>query len=161
MSATLNFDASAVAPASPMDPVPAGDYLVYISDSEMKPTAAGTGYYLQLTLDIIEGEFAGRKIFDRLNLDNPNQQAVEIAQRTLSAICHSIGVMQVADSAQLHDKPLIAKVVVKPPRGEYGPSNEVKGYKSASGGTPVPVRAQAPMPPPPPAAAAASRPWAR
>jgi hypothetical protein len=34
----------------------------------------------------------GRKIFDRLNLVNAEpDQAVEIAQRTLSAICHATG----------------------------------------------------------------------
>ena len=160
----LNFDATAVAPANPLDPVPAGDYTVCIVDSEMKPTSSGNGYYLQLTLEVLEGEFSGRKIFDRLNLDNPNRQAVEIAQRTLSAICHAVGVLQVQDSAQLHDKPLVAKVAVRAARGEYGPSNEVKGYKASSAGVSAPPRvpaaAQAAAATAP-AAAAASRPWAR
>jgi hypothetical protein len=164
MSTALNFDATQVAPANPLDPVPAGDYTVCIVDSEMKQTSSMNGYYLQLTLEVLEGEYAGRKIFDRLNLDNPNRQAVEIAQRTLSAICHAVGVMQVSDSAELHDKPLVAKVVVKPPRGEYGPSNEVKGYKASSAGVSAPAptqRPQAQVPPPAAASAGASRPWAR
>jgi len=34
-------------------------------------------------LDILDGQHKGRKIFDQLNLVNPNPTTVEIAQRTL------------------------------------------------------------------------------
>lgn len=161
--ATLQFDATTVQPNAPLEPVPSGDYLCMIVDSEMKPTSRGDGTYLQLTMEILEGPYQGRKLFDRLNLQNPNAQAVEIAYRTLSAICHAVGVMQVNDSAQLHDKPLIAKVALKPPKGEYGESNEVKGYKAVSGqGLVSPQRdARQPVPAQAAAPAAASRPWAR
>ena len=74
---------------------------------------------------MLEGPLAGRKLFDRLNLVNASAQTVEIAQRTLSAICHATGRLQVQDSAELHLIPMIADVTVKPPKNGYGESNKV------------------------------------
>jgi hypothetical protein len=39
---------------------------VVITDTEEKPTKAMNGSYLQLTIEVIEGQHAGRKVFDRL-----------------------------------------------------------------------------------------------
>jgi hypothetical protein len=51
---------------------------------------------------------------------------VEIAQRTLSAICHATGKMQVTDSEQLHLIPMLADVTVQPPKNGYGESNRIR-----------------------------------
>jgi hypothetical protein len=83
---------------------------------------------------VIDGQHKGRLIWDRLNLDNPNPQAVEIARRDLSAICRAVGVITPRDSTDLHDKPCEVKLTVRPAKGEYGPANEVKGYRASSGG---------------------------
>jgi len=159
-----NFDANSVAPATPFEILPAGKYLAQIIASEMRDTKAGDGSYLSLEMEILDGEYAGRKLFDRLNLNNPNATAVEIAHRTLSAICHATGQMQVADSDQLHFKPLVASVKVKPARGEYGPSNEIGGYEPANK-TPRPAAPRAATPssaaPATVAKAAGTMPWQR
>lgn len=132
--ALLNFDANTVAPSAPLEPIPAGWYNVSVVGSEMKPTKTQGNAYLELELQVIDGQYAGRKVFDRLNLHNTNAVAAEIAYRTLSAICHATGVIQVADSQQLHGIPLQAQVSLREGRTEgektYGPSNEVKGYKA-------------------------------
>ena len=127
--ATLQFDANQVEPQAPLEPVPSGLYTVMIVESDMKPTKAGDGQYLELVLQIIDGQYKGRKLWDRLNLFSKNQTAVQIAQSTLSAICHAVNVIQLQDSQQLHDKPLSAKVVYMPPKDGFGEKNEVKGYK--------------------------------
>ena len=94
-------------------------------------------------------------MIDRLNLNNPNQIAVDIAQRTLSAICHATGVMTPQHSSELHDKPLVVKVAVKAADGQYSASNEIKGYSSAkTNGAATAAPAAAP-------AAAAAPPWKR
>ena len=127
--AQLNFDASQVSPdTGTPDAVPAGLYSVLIDESEMKPTKDGNGAYLQLRLNIIDGEYAGRKIFDRLNIQNQNQVAQDIAFKRLSAIAHSVGVLHVQDSQQLHNIPLKVKVKVRAASGDYDASNEVKSY---------------------------------
>jgi len=130
-----NFNAAEVEPQGSFDPIPAGWYTAMIVDSEMKPTKNGTGEYLQLRLDVIDGDHQGRVLFDRLNLNNQNQTAVEIAQRQLSAICRAVGIMQPQDSSDLHDKPLRIKVTIRPAGNGYEASNEVKAYEPAQGGS--------------------------
>ena len=122
------FNAENVDPNAPRDPIPAGWYKAVIEATEEKPTKAQTGSYLQLTIQVIEGDHAGRKITDRLNLNNPNATAVEIAQRTLSSICRAVGVMTPRDSSDLMDKPMMVKVKVKPASGDYSASNEIDDY---------------------------------
>lgn len=124
-----NFDATQVDPATGFDPLPAGDYPVIIIDSGMKSTKNGAGRYLELTMQVIDGQFANRLIWDRLILEHTNAKTVEIAERQLSAICHAVGVLQVQDSTQLHDRPFTVRVkFVSDP--QYGGKNEVSSYKA-------------------------------
>ena len=132
--AELNFDSNDVEPTGNFEPLPIGEFLVVISASEMKTTKNGKGKYLQLTYDVIsEGEYKGRKVFDRLNLVNETEQAQEIAQRSLSAICRCVGVLHPKNSEELHDKPMVIKVGIRPASGEYQASNVVKGYSRTDG----------------------------
>ena len=161
------FNAAEVPPSDDFSALPAGDYRVIVEDSEMKQTKAGTGQYLQLTYNVLDGQYAGRKLWDRLNLVNPNSTAVEIAQRSLSAICHATGVINLTDSAQLHGKVLVAKVGMQ----KDSDRNEIKGYKKADGSaiaavnaaTPAPAAPAAPAPQPAAQTAPAGNrpPWAQ
>lgn len=142
--AQLNFNAAAVQPASAFDPIPAGWYPAQITESEMKPTKDGSGAYLALTFTILGGQYANRKIFGRLNLQNRNPVAVEIAEQQLSAICHATGVIQLQDSSQLHGIPLDIKVKVRAADGTYEATNELSGFRAlqqaapaVGGGAPV------------------------
>ena len=120
------FDASSIEPSTGYDVLPPGKYLAQIVASEMRVTKDGLGQYLYLEVDILDGQYAGRKLFDRLNLINANPDAVQIAQRTLSSICRAVGKLQVSNSEQLHLIPLIADVRVRPPKGMYGESNSIR-----------------------------------
>jgi len=152
------FDANAVEPAEAFEPIPAGWYKAIIAESEEKPTKAQTGSYLQMKLQVIEGPMAGRVVFERLNLNNPNSIAVDIAQRALSAICRAVGVMTPRESSELHDKPLMIKLAVKPAEGAYGASNEVKGYEAANAAKAPTAASPAPQQA---TAGASSPPWKR
>lgn len=131
-----HFDATQVAPQEDFAPLPTGEYVAQIVDSDLKPTKNGNGHYLELTLQVTEGEGKGRKVWARLNLDNPNPKAVEIAQRELSAICHAVGKMQVRDSQELHYKPLVIRVEFVPADGvkTTRDTNEIKAWKAIAGG---------------------------
>lgn len=135
--ATLNFNASNVEPATAYEILPKGKYLCVAIASEMKPTKNNTGEYLQITFEIVDGEHKGRKIFERLNIRNVNKTAENIAQQTLSALCRAVGVMQLTDSIQLHDIPVMLDISVEEGKGEYGPQNRIKGYMPASTQAPV------------------------
>ena len=130
--ALIDFNAEEVEPQSDFSPLPVGNYTVVITQSEMKPTKTGNGQYLQLVLQVVEGEYKNRLIFDRLNIQNPNSVAQQIAQKALSSICRAVGVMHPKDSEELHDKPFSVKIGIRPASGEYGESNIVKGYSSLS-----------------------------
>jgi len=134
MSNLAGFNAAEVEPSTGYDVIPAGEYEAIITDSEMKPTKNNNGSYLQLTFQLVGGQYDCRFVWARLNLDNPNEQAVEIAQRELSAICRAVGVMTPQDSSELHDIPLIIKVGIEPARGQYSESNSIKAYKSIGEG---------------------------
>lgn len=175
--ASLNepFDASNVEPAQAREILPPGKYLAQIIESEMKDTQA-SGKMLALTLEIQDGPHARRRIWDNLNLVNSNPKAVEIAQRTLSAICHAIGRMQVTDSDELHFRPMTVIVEVEPDSRDkhLAPDdlarryqNKVKGYGKPDGAPAVAPRpvASAPRPIPAPASQAVPAsnqpPWRR
>ena len=144
--ATLNgFDATKVEPSCGYDPIPEGKYLAIIVGSEIKPTKSGTGHYLELTFQLADGEYKGRRIWVRLNLDNPNRQAVEIARAELSAICRAVGVMRPQDSSELHNLPLSIRVVCKTREGTGDITNEIKGYERR-GAAPSTGRAPVAMP---------------
>ena len=132
-----NFNAEDVEPSTGFDPIPAGWYDAMIVDSEMRDTKAGTGQYLQLRLDVINGDYVNRVLFARLNLTNTNQTAVDIAQRELSAICRAVGVMSPQDSIDLHDKPIKIKVAIRPARDGFEANNDIKAYAAADSSTPA------------------------
>jgi hypothetical protein len=130
MADLRGFNAHTVEPNESFDPIPAGEYLCVITNSEDKPTKAGTGSYLELEFEVLDGPYKGRKLWDRLNLANPNELAVKIARATLSAICRAVGVMEPKDSCELHDLPLLVKVRVEKRPDTDEPANVIKGYRS-------------------------------
>jgi len=128
MANLSGFDANRVEPSTDYDPLPAGKYLAVITESEMKPTKAGTGQYLQMTFEILDGQFKGRKVWARLNLANSNDMTVKIAQAELSAICRAVGVLAPNDSVELHNLPLVIAVKCKKRDDTGDVTNEIKGY---------------------------------
>jgi hypothetical protein len=137
--ANLNgFNANEVEPTPTFEPLPAGKYLAAITASEMKATKAGDGSYLQLEFTVLEGDCKGRKTWDRLCVNHPNELTQKIARGNLSAICRAVGVMQPRDSVELHNMPLVISLKCKK-RSDTGEiTNEVKGYeaKAAAAGRP-------------------------
>ena len=103
----------------------------------MRPKAS-TGQMLWLDMEVPEGTCRSRHVYDHLNLVNPNPTAEDIAQRTLSAICHAVGKLQVRESEELHFLPMLIRVAVQP--SGY---NAVKGYKAVQRTLRVPTPAAA------------------
>ena len=130
--AILNFNATEIDPAQSFELLPPAEYAVIITASEMKETKSGSGEYLELVYQVVDGEYSGRKLWDRLNILNANVTAQEIGQRSLSAICHAVGVLNPTDSDELHDKPFVVRVGTQPARDGYDAGNVIKGYKSAT-----------------------------
>ncbi len=122
------FDAENVDPKKALDPIPAGEYVAVITESEEKPNSKGTGSYHQFTLEVVEGDYKGRKLWERLNLKNPSDEAVGIARATLSAMCRAAGVMKPNDSTDLHNLPMKVKVGIQKRKDTGELTNQIKGY---------------------------------
>jgi len=146
MVSLQNFDASQVEPAVAFDPIPAGKYLAAIIDSKVKPTKSNNGEYLELTFQILEGEFTGRQLWSRLNLHHTNADTVRFARAELSAICRAVGVMTPRDSVDLHNLPLVINVRCKKREDNGEIANEIKGYakREAAAGKPQQATTDAP-----------------
>jgi len=128
----MSFDASTIATSS-FGILPAGEYLVQITESSVGPNSKGTGVNLKLTFDVIDGEFKGRKVFDSLCIQHNSDKAQQIAQESLAKIVKSIGFTgKLEDSAALHFKPLKITVKIREASGGYNESNDVTDYKPAS-----------------------------
>jgi hypothetical protein len=136
-------------PAAEFDPVPGGDYLAQVIDSDVKDTKTGTGQMLNLTWEVMTGPQEGRMVFDRINIRSQNEKAQAIGLRQLANICTALGVASISDSEELHFRPLIISVVIKEDKtGQYGPQNNIKKYSPPNGTaptarTPTPTPAQA------------------
>jgi len=147
MADLRGFDANKVEPAVPFEAIPAGKYLAMITASEMKPNKAATGRFLELVFTILEGEYKGRTVWGRLNLENPNELAAKIAQAELSALCRAVGVMTPSDSVDLHNLPLTIQVKCKKRKDTGEITNEIAGYEKRGAVTGKPQQAQTDTPP--------------
>lgn len=143
MASLQGFDASQVPEQQEFAALPEGQYVVIATASEMKPTKNGQGQFLQFTFEVLDGPQKGRKLWARLNLMNPNQTAVDIAQRELGAICRAVGVIKPNDSAELHNRPLMVTVAVEVDDRKRE-SNVIKKYEAVNvaGGMQPPAAAQ-------------------
>ena len=119
------------------EPLPAGDYTMQVIDSEIKATKANNGdQQLVLTLEVIDGPFSNRRVWDRLNIRNHNADAQRIAQRGLADLCLAVGIPSLRNSEDLHFKPFTGKVAIRQDKtGQYGPQNTVR-YKAKGGAAP-------------------------
>ena len=161
---SFSFDPNSVELNDTYDPIPDGMYNVVVEDTEVRPTKAGTGEYLLVTMRVLDGQYANRKLWDRINVRNPNPKAEEISRITLAKMCQAIGHNQaLVDTTVLHNKPMRAKVVIKTQEG-WDPKNEIKTY-SAVQGQPAQAAPAAPAAAPAadaaPATPPASPPWQR
>lgn len=147
------FDANNVEPAGERGALPAGEYIAAIAKSDVRDAKTMGNRYINLEFEVMDGPAKGRRFWSMLNLWNSNAQAVEIAQRELSSICHACGKLRVADTEELHGIPMLIRLGTK--TDSYGEKNEIKGYKPTSGGAPAAATQQQT------AAASGSRgPWA-
>jgi len=115
--------------ANDFEVIPAGDYPAIISECEEKETKDGKGKRLNLKIQIIDGKYQNRILFDGLNTVNASAQAQQIGRSQLKAICIAINNPNPKDSSELLNKALMISVKVgKDQNGN--PRNEIKGYKA-------------------------------
>jgi hypothetical protein len=118
------------------EPIPAGKYRAQVTETELKQTKAQDGQLLKAKFEILDGEFAGRAIFTNYNLVNKNKQAQEIGLGQLKALATYSGhpnPNMIRNSEELHNRPVVITVKLRPAKGEYDASNDIVSYESVGG----------------------------
>ena len=138
------------APSEDWSVIPPGDYNVMIVESAMKPTKNGSGEYLELKMQVIDGPYSGRSLWERLNIRNANPTAQSIAQRKLSSILRAFDITGTQDSTILHGRPMVAVVAVKPAGPDKNgifrkEQQEVSSFRAAGSAGTASVPASPPM----------------
>jgi hypothetical protein len=128
-----------------------GEYDAVVVESERKQNSKGDGALLKIKVQILNGKYQNRTLYDNLNLWNASQKACMIARETLSAIAAATGVANPSASEMLHDKPMKIKVAVEKRADNGEMRNVIKGYK--------PARQSAPVSQPEPAEGKVGKPW--
>lgn len=141
MSFSFQFNAHEVTPAVGISVIPKGDYDVIFSSAEIKPTKSGNGGFIECQFKVINGEHKDAILFERLNLWNQNEQAVNIARAQLSALCHVTEVFVLTDGVntmnqQMKNKPFKVHVDVSMNEKKEAIGNEVKRLMNADGSLP-------------------------
>lgn len=144
MSNLASYNTDGVEPTKSFEPLPPGWYTAIVTDSQIKDTKAGTGKYLNVRLDICEGKHEGRVVFDKMNVENPNQQAVEIGYRQLAGLKLACGKPHATDSSELHDIPVAIRLKIAKAREGYEPANEVTEYRAIGNASSAPAQAAKP-----------------
>ena len=125
----LNFDSTQIASnemPSDFGAIPEGKYLVHIAETEEKISNAGNKY-LNLKLQVLDGEYKNRYLWDIVNLWHPKDNVRDIASQTMASICRATGVLKPSTSEELHYKPLTASISLETD-SDYGDQNRVKKY---------------------------------
>lgn len=135
---------------------PPGDYAVRIEQAETQDTKAGDGQFIKLTIMGLDGDLAGREIIDRINFQNPNPIAVEIARKTMGQLAF---IMQkpLSDTDQLLGLECILRVTVTEPKNGKPAGNNFKYLPKDTPQAFAPTPAASKAAP----AAAGAAPWKR
>lgn len=126
--AQLNYTPDTNDTYTGFEALPAGEYRVQITDSDIGLSKSGDATMLKLTYEVVgDPQFDGRKIFDNLILEHKTSTDAErIGKQKLNTICALTCVKSLKDSAQLHGKTLSLLISVKDYNGDK--QNIIKKY---------------------------------
>lgn len=161
----FSIDLSSVASGSC---VPAGDYAVQCVGLELKNTKDMHGQYVVAQFEVLSGDRRGARIFTNFNIKNRNQQAVEIALRSIKQWVQAAGLrgdeqLTMGLLQSLQGKEVFANVGIEQDKeGRYDPKNTIKRFHVSPVAASQGAAASAPAnyrPASAPAAQASKNPW--
>jgi hypothetical protein len=128
------------------EPIPAGEYTLMLTDAEVKPTKSG-GHQMLMKFEVTGPECIGKKVFDRVNVNNSNAKAVSIGLGHIKEFATACGNIKWYENLKevgswdeakaylngifeaLGNTEVAGKVIIKTSEG-YNPQNEIKGFKA-------------------------------
>lgn len=119
--------------------LPEGQYRVMVIDSAYKTTKAGTGRYVAVALQILDGVHKSQRLFANFNIENPSEQAQQIGRQQFKRFLLAVGITQSLRSEQEFHKLAANKtlwVYVTQRTDDKGTRrNDVKRYMDAPDGS--------------------------
>lgn len=147
------FNAAQVNPAQTVTCPPLDWYMVIIAGEDVKENKEKSNIQLGFQIRVVDGPHKGSGVRDGMNLQNPNETTVRIAQQRLSAYAHVVGRLSFNDTRELHNLPFYAQLGPQkddPKYGEIFAMRDLAGNepgKQAQPSMPAPTQAQQQQPP--------------
>ena len=107
------------------DPIRPGRYLAQIVDSDVQPNKKGTGAYVKLEIDILDGGAEGRKIWEYCNFAHEKESVAVQGQNALKVIQKLCKLSSFDDSTQAHNIPFYVEVKINPAKDGFDASNGI------------------------------------
>ena len=82
-------------------PLPVGEYVAQVVEASIQQPNSGDGYHLALTWKIIEGDYGGRQVWQRITYLHSSEQAQTIGRKMLKDLCVATGVAEQVDDAEV------------------------------------------------------------
>jgi hypothetical protein len=108
---------------SSFDPLPKGEYPGMIVKAMEKTSQTSGNTYASLEIEIVEGKYKGRKVYDNLFLHSTNATAQNIARAKLHGIATSLDLTVINSEEDFTFKPLSVAVDI-----DKDGKNQVKRY---------------------------------
>ena len=125
--------------------IPAGVYVAIISKTELVDTKAGDGRYLNVTHQIIEGDYKNRLIWEMVHRVNKNPKTVKQGDEALCMLGEACHTPQFNDSEVFHNIPLLITVKVNAARdngrgGMWPEKNSIEKWEPLGHGSGAPQK---------------------
>jgi hypothetical protein len=122
--------------------VPTAKYVLEIVNSDIKPTKAEDGRYINFEIKICDGEYVNRRIFEMVHIENTSEKAVARGLSTLKKICAAVGMpgKLPRDTEQLHGIQFLGLVGIKKGDGNYEDKNCIKTWEQLEDRVPTPAK---------------------
>lgn len=153
--ASMNIDVNAGETiTTDFDPLPTDWYTAQAIESEL--VQKDNGVQLNLTWEILEGQFAKRRVWQREWAQHSSPGAQDIGQRMIRTLGKAMGMSVVDDSEKLKFKPIQIRVGLEKKEEGRAQRNEVKSARPCGQpGAAAPQQQGVGAP----AAGAGNRPW--
>jgi hypothetical protein len=129
--------------------IPRDRYLLNIVEGEVKRNSKNTGDLFEFKTEVVEGEYAGVKVFGNINVTHQTLTAQKIGQAQLAALAEATGIgkANLTDTDQLLFQPFYADLDVETYKGRDNSDKErmvIKKYIHAGNANePPPSKAPA------------------
>jgi hypothetical protein len=115
-------------PSSGYRPLPEGDYVLEMVESDYLPTIDGLGMILKTKCQVVGGDFDLRPYYINYVLEHADEARQKIGQRDFAGLRRATGVLELSDSEEIHFKTFSVKIGVKARKETGELENVIREY---------------------------------